>query len=202
MVYQQKIKKIINMGILAIFLVTLFASVIPNTASAADLAQTSCVTKHTVTAGETISSIAADYGVAWQDLAEANNLTEPYTIYVGQVICIPEGGSSDTSDSTSDDSSSSGQGPSFDVELIDVSCLKVSVIDFPESQSHLVRTGVFNQRWILTNFEVIDRFRTDEYGNATEYVRLPNEYFFEDLVVCVKNAFTDENQCVYIPYED
>jgi LysM repeat protein len=44
---------------------------------------------HTVRSGETLYSIGRLYGVSWQSIASANNIPEPYTIYVGQVLVIP-----------------------------------------------------------------------------------------------------------------
>jgi LysM repeat protein len=47
------------------------------------------VTVHIVSFGETLFSIAQAYGVSWEALAEANGLTYPYLIYVGQELVIP-----------------------------------------------------------------------------------------------------------------
>lgn len=44
---------------------------------------------HTVQRGETLSWIAQNYGVTWQDLALANGLANPRWIYVGQVLTVP-----------------------------------------------------------------------------------------------------------------
>jgi nucleoid-associated protein YgaU len=45
---------------------------------------------HTVRAGETLSGIAQRYpGVSWQDIAAANRLGPPYTIYPGDRLVIP-----------------------------------------------------------------------------------------------------------------
>lgn len=44
---------------------------------------------HVVDAGENLSSIAAQFDVAWQDIAAANNIPAPYTIYRGQKLVIP-----------------------------------------------------------------------------------------------------------------
>lgn len=49
---------------------------------------------HVVQAGETLSSIAARYGVSAQALAQANQLTNRDWIYVGQRLRIPSQGSS------------------------------------------------------------------------------------------------------------
>lgn len=50
-------------------------------------------TKHTVTAGESLWSISQKYyqdGYKWSEVAKANNLPEPYTIEVGQVLSVPD----------------------------------------------------------------------------------------------------------------
>jgi LysM repeat protein len=57
---------------------------------------------HTVQPGETLSSIAARYGTTWQAIANANNLSNPNQIYVGQKLEIP------TSQSPTGASTSSG----------------------------------------------------------------------------------------------
>jgi LysM repeat protein len=44
---------------------------------------------HVVKPGETLFLISLQYGVAWPAIAEANNLTSPYIIYVGQTLVIP-----------------------------------------------------------------------------------------------------------------
>ena len=44
---------------------------------------------YTVRPGDTLSSIAARFGVPVQDLINVNNIPYPYHIYVGQVLYIP-----------------------------------------------------------------------------------------------------------------
>ncbi|MBK7893514.1 MAG: LysM peptidoglycan-binding domain-containing protein [Anaerolineaceae bacterium] len=44
---------------------------------------------HVVKPGETLFLISLQYGVAWPTIAEANNITSPYVIYVGQTLEIP-----------------------------------------------------------------------------------------------------------------
>jgi LysM repeat protein len=52
----------------------------------------SCAFYHTVSSGESLSWIGSYYGVSWTTLAANNNIKSPYTIFVGQQICIPSGG--------------------------------------------------------------------------------------------------------------
>jgi LysM repeat protein len=46
--------------------------------------------EHTVKTGETLSAIAAAYGVKTSVIAEANNIRDPNTIRVGQKLFIPQ----------------------------------------------------------------------------------------------------------------
>ena len=52
---------------------------------------------HVVQSGETLTTIARKYGVSVQAIAQANNLTNPSLISVGQNLLIPVSGSSGTS---------------------------------------------------------------------------------------------------------
>ena len=65
------------------------------------------VSTHTVKKGETLSGIAAKYGVTYQFLAKINNIPDPNKIYVGQVIKLYETTSTSSSSSSSSSKSSS-----------------------------------------------------------------------------------------------
>jgi LysM repeat protein len=70
---------------------------------------------YTVQAGDTLSSIANQLGVSWQQLWQANSGTvpDPNTIYAGQVLSVPGSGTSDqapaASTAPSDQSASTDQ---------------------------------------------------------------------------------------------
>ena len=49
-------------------------------------------TKYTVKSGDTLTKIAAVYGVTVQQLVAANKITNPNLVYVGQVLLIPGSG--------------------------------------------------------------------------------------------------------------
>jgi LysM repeat protein len=51
--------------------------------------QTGCTRYHLVRRGDTLSEIARHYGVYYQTLAQANGISNPNVIYIGQRICIP-----------------------------------------------------------------------------------------------------------------
>jgi len=44
---------------------------------------------HTVSAGENLYRIGLLYGINWVDIAEANGITDPTSLYVGQVLVLP-----------------------------------------------------------------------------------------------------------------
>lgn len=56
---------------------------------------------YTVKSGDTLSAIGSKLGVNWQNIASANGIGSPYTIYPGQVLTIPGGSTTSTSTSTS-----------------------------------------------------------------------------------------------------
>jgi LysM repeat protein len=51
--------------------------------------QAPCGQHYTVQPGDTLSGIAARYGMSWLTLARANGITYPYMIYSGQSLYIP-----------------------------------------------------------------------------------------------------------------
>ncbi len=50
---------------------------------------TSGTRTHTVQPGEHLARIASQYGISWPTIASANNITDPNTIFAGQVLVIP-----------------------------------------------------------------------------------------------------------------
>ena len=49
------------------------------------------VNKYVVKSGDCLSKIGSNLGVDWRDIANANGIVSPYTIYVGQTLIIPGG---------------------------------------------------------------------------------------------------------------
>lgn len=48
-----------------------------------------CNIRYTVNSGEYLYSISHKFGISWQDIAKANNIGYPYTVYPGQQLIIP-----------------------------------------------------------------------------------------------------------------
>jgi LysM repeat protein len=82
----QNMSKLKRITMVFIALLVLFGA----TGVASGPAQASgCAWWHTVRWGESLSWIGRWYGVYWPSIANANGLRYPYTIYAGQVLCIP-----------------------------------------------------------------------------------------------------------------
>ncbi len=60
---------------------------------------------YTVRSGDTLSGIAARYGLSYVSIAEMNDIAQPYRIYVGQSIRLKNGGARRTTSTQSDDTS-------------------------------------------------------------------------------------------------
>ncbi len=75
--------------------------VIPGAAGAAAPAPTASSastgsTKYTVKSGDSLATIAAKFGITWQELAAANGLTSSTRLKIGQVLVIPGKGGAPT----------------------------------------------------------------------------------------------------------
>lgn len=76
-------------GIVLLLVVALLAVLPPLKAAAAPLAKLDCKRTYEVKRGDTLATIASKYGRAGNQVVAANKWKKPYTIYVGQRICIP-----------------------------------------------------------------------------------------------------------------
>ncbi len=84
---QRVYRSLIAIGLLAIMVSVLILA--PRLASAQDGGQQP--TQHVVQRGESLYGIARQYGVTVLAIAQANNISNPNLIYVGQVLKIPVG---------------------------------------------------------------------------------------------------------------
>lgn len=58
----------------------------------AESTDTRCAAEHTVEPGDSLLALAVWYDVAAVDIAQANALTDPNHLYIGQILCIPSEG--------------------------------------------------------------------------------------------------------------
>jgi len=75
-----------------LLVVALLASIFPASVQAEEgkeKEKVECKARHTVRSNDTLAKIATKYGVYVQAIVAANHMVSPYTIYVGQSMCIP-----------------------------------------------------------------------------------------------------------------
>ena len=156
-----------------------------------------CKIKHTVEAGDTVQYLADIYQVDWREIVEANELTDPYVLVIGQILCIPDGtpptDTEDTTATTVTVTDNKGKEATMEVDPhFDQIILKVT--NFNKKTPYYV--SVANSPDNPIYFRV-GRMRTDEAGNSEGLFKMPL-YFpnTRTITVCVKNNWTDARSCI------
>lgn len=149
-----------------------------------------CETKYTVQAGDTLTSIALTYGVDFFELAEANSLKAPYTIYIGDVLCIPAGSSTSVDD---DSSSTTTSTKKFTFER-EGDYVTVIGKGLDKNRSYYVK--VSNSLKLYSPWYKIGLFNNNKNVNFSQSYKLPrllrdNIY----VTVCTKSGTTDAVYC-------
>jgi LysM repeat protein len=178
-----KSRSITTIGVLIfiVLAVTLIVSSIPQSSASA----VTCKWKHKVVQGETLTYIANLYQVGWEKIADANDLTAPYPLVVGQVLCIPAG-TNPSLTKTPGSSASLQVSPGINKVL-------VSVENFAKKTNYYVRISAAKES---TSYR-IGYFQTNKEGDYTGWFRVP--YYIPrspQMTLCVKNVMTDRTSCV------
>lgn len=185
------IKRAINLTIISAFLLAAAFSLAP----AGPALAAECAVNHTVVSGETISSIAFFYDVDWQDIATANNLKDPYTIFIDQVLCIPPSSTSTTSTTSSTSgTSSTSNAPFFEVTR-DATRIYVSTTNFKKESSYFVKIrngGTTDIEW----YKLDGLLLTQGSGSVEASYKLPVGWRLVKIItVCFKNMENDALVC-------
>ena len=171
-------------------IVALLASVMPQFTQSA--AAATCSKKYTVVAGDTLTSIAAKYNTTVQVLAELNDLTAPYVLSVGQVICLPAEAKAVTATPKTSSSSSS----KFKYEMsVNRSGTRITlkVASFPTKSHFWVRAGETLNK---SGWTKLGKIHTSKSGSGEATFRLPDELRREpSYYLCLKNQVTDKLIC-------
>ncbi len=153
---------------------------------------TNCSAQYTVVAGDTLYGIAANYNVVMEDLATANNLTAPYVLTIGDVLCIPSGGTTGASGTSTPATNSTD--PSLVVTRTRTG-LVIDLANYTPRNIYYVRvghTGLRTHEWTRLGLLYVNK---DGVGSAT--FTLPERLRESNLLhVCLKNARTNGLVCV------
>lgn len=178
-----------------LMIVALLAASMPQAVLAAPqpAVTATCSKYHTVASGDTLSAISLKYDISVAELAAANSLKEPYTLVIGQSLCIP--GSTTASSSSSTSTSSSSSKPTISVER-DGKFLKISVANFPKKGNYYVKIKKGHQD-TATPWYKMGIFHTKKNTDVSRSFRLPSNFYDPALfTICLKNAKSDALSCV------
>jgi LysM repeat protein len=184
---ETKLIRSITLLICITLVLTLMLSVFPQSQAAA----VTCKYKHKVQQGETLSYIANLYGISWTLIADANDMSAPYSVTPGQVLCIPA--AAQNPDTTPN--SKKGAKPVLQVES-GLNEVLVSVQNFPKKTSYFVRVYPSDR---AVSYR-LGTFITNKEGNFTDWFKLPAFVRrTSTMTLCVKNVWTDAASCLKYP---
>ena len=185
----------------ALLVLALLAASLPQFSVAAQTTNT-CAKKYTVVSGDTLSTIAFNNNLTVQELAAANNLKDPYTLFIGQELCVPGATSTTTTGTTTTGTtttttttttSTTSTDPNFTFSVAS-NVLTITTANFPTSGNFFVRAG--EGRFRVSSWYKLGRIRTQKTGAVETSYKLPKQLRNATLLtVCVKNATSDAVLC-------
>lgn len=205
------------MGVNALLILALLWGAFAQTTAASAAA---CKFKHKVQPGETLIYIGQLYQYDWREIAEVNDIKEPYVLTAGQVLCIP-GGTKPAETTTTTTTTEEGgttttttkkeptmtTGASMNSVYIKVEAFPkntVYYVNIPDLYKYIPRTApsamatAQAEDLALKNIDStrIGRIRTDKNGFWEGWFRIP--FIVEqtpEMQVCLKNVMTDSLSC-------
>jgi murein DD-endopeptidase MepM/ murein hydrolase activator NlpD len=151
-----------------------------------------CAEKYYVVAGDTLNKVANLYGLDWQAIIDANNLSEPYNLLVGQRLCIPKKTSSNKVNNNKD--KAGNVKPVSFYWTRTSSELTVTTNSFPKNNSFFVKADDFSTSGIQWYKLGVIRIKKD--GSVKATFSLPKDLRkAPQLTICLKNIYTDSIAC-------
>ncbi len=177
---------------LVVLLILIFVSAPLAAPVSAASSEFSCVQYYTVGQKDTLNSIAKKFSVKFNDLVQANKLKEPYTIFVGQDLCIPK-----SSKIGAVGTGSSGATPALSFTVThNKKGFVIRTSNFPEKSNFLVK--VDNLATPAVEWVKAGRLVTKKDGSASFAYVLPNDLLSANFLhICLKNQRTDDLFCQY-----
>lgn len=188
---QKKNKGVWTITFSLFMVLALLAGVMPPRALAADH-QVTCVSYYTVVSGDTLTAIALKYDITWQELASANDLKDPYPLYVSQSLCIP---ASSTSSSSPSSSSTTGTTTTARFTVTrDGNYLTIKVNNLTKGAVYYVKADDASDR--VFRWRKIGLVRMGKNTAVTTTIKLPKGIRDNELFnICLKNGNTDALYC-------
>jgi LysM repeat protein len=182
--------------LVVLLVLSLLAALLPTAASGATLAaeEVKCSRHYGVNRNSTLKKIADAFGYTPAQIAEANEMKSPYTIYVGQSLCIP---SKKVSDLKSVPSSNANAKAVYFVAGRQGDYILLHMYNYPKT-TVLIKAadaagGKFYKVSTITDASVFN-------GKSLRY-KIPSDLLSANkLKICLKDRTTSHLQCVYQLY--
>lgn len=169
-----------------------------------------CKFYYRVQPGDTITYIGQLYQIDWREIAEANNLQEPYVLTPGDKLCIPGGVAPEITESETGEATITAKTEPTGAVVGGMGNVYLKLEHFPKNKSYNViirpRTSLNSYRLNCFTINYPDPakpsveqcrpIRTDENGFFEGFLRIPtfipNSPIHE---LCIKDVWTDDTLC-------
>lgn len=179
---------------LAILLVlSLLVSMLPQGVLAAPLdAKDDCKRSYEVTRTDTLKKIARRFGVSVATIVAENDMKKPYTIYIGQRLCIPKRTKKGLSNLPSKNTNTYAV---FFVASRAGNDIIIYTYNYPKTTVLVKGENAGDSKWKLVDIGKIN-IATQGNRKAIRF-KLPPELRVKKLMICLKDKSSGNLQCVY-----
>lgn len=145
-----------------------------------------CDTYYTVKSGDTKTKIARLYKVKWREIADANDLEEPYNLKIGQRLCIP----------FTDEDDEEKANPNLRLRISVSHTLVTLTVSGLSDKKAVFMVRMRDATIGIGGWTKLGRLKAKKSSTSKESFRIPKEFNNTlYLRVCVKNSSTDELTC-------
>jgi len=193
MIAKRAIKTWTSRLLMAFLAFSLLAALLPRPVAAASLTATpNCGAPYTVKKGDTLAAIGKKLDVTPYTIADGNKMVKPYTIYVGQRLCIPE------KDKTGSLAGKYTKTPAaYFTAGFSPKGIYIQPYNYPKNPAWVKGDDAGDK---VKSFVKIGRLNARNTGDSRVNFTLPSELKdAKSLTVCLKDILSDYSQCVTIP---
>lgn len=145
-----------------------------------------CAATYTVVSGDTLSAIAIKYETTILDIANANGLKEPYTLQIGQKLCIPG------TPSATPTSSKTSSGKLTFTAAFSGNWVTIELKNFPAKSNYYMVANTYGKS-ARYHLGVLN---TQKLATVKKMFQIPKALRnSKKLTLCLKNVRTDAALC-------
>jgi hypothetical protein len=190
--YPLKANRWASLGLIILFVMMALLSAVPRHVLAADIV---CARYHTVKSGDTLYALALTYKVEFADLVAANDLKDPYVIFIDQQLCIPA--STTAVATTTPVGTTVAKGVTISVAHTEKG-FTIQGSGLPRRANYIVKIDDASEVGLV--YTILGKVATKSGTTFKNTFVLPKELRGITMMsICLKNQMTDELICVLSP---